>query len=219
LVDLNEAEEIIRQLKENDPATFERITDLRDGIRCGRKASQDGVIVLCRAGAYRQLYLADEEGEMVSRDVPAILGMLKCEPDTPAEPLPANYNQRVMAIQRRFAEEVQARRAEQTHAISLTVGQRYVLRELRLLLAEVEDADLQAQISLLEAAFRAPINEAVRGELNALRRNQVTGHDLLRVLDRIYHRHNLREANARRTAGETAEDLPLIVCSEALAAL
>ncbi len=51
---------------------------------------------------------------------------------------------------------------------------------------------------MLEAAFRAPLNEAVRRELNALRRNQVTGHDLLHGLDRIYHRHHQREANARR---------------------
>jgi superfamily II DNA/RNA helicase len=216
LVNLNEAEEIIRQLKESDPATFERITHLRDGIRCGRRLNQAGAIILCRAGTYRQLYLVDEQGETISRDVPTILGTLKCEPDTPAVPLPAGYNQRVMSVKRRFAEEVQARRAEQTHAISLTQGQRYVLRELRLLLAETEDEDVRAQISVLEAAFRAPINEAVRGELNALRRNQVTGHDLLRVLDRIYHRHNLREANARRTAVDSADDLPIIVCSEGL---
>ncbi len=219
LVDLNEAEEIIRQLKEGDPATFERITALRDGIRCGRHLRQGGAVVLCRAGTYRQLYLVDEGGQVLSRDVPAILGLLKCDPDTPSLPVPDGHNQRVMAVKQSFVGEVQARRAEQTHAISLTQGQRYVLRELRLLMAETEDPDLQAQIGALEAAFRAPINEAVRGELNALRRNQVTGFDLLDVLSRIYHRHNLRDANARQLVGETADDLPLIVCSEGLVTL
>jgi hypothetical protein len=64
----------------------------------------------------------------------------------------------------------------------------------------------------------SPINEAVRGELNTLRRNRVTGHDLLAVLDRLYHRHNLREANGRRTPGDEDDDLPMIVCSEGLGA-
>jgi hypothetical protein len=68
----------------------------------------------------------------------------------------------------------------------------------------------------LKAAFRAPINEAVRDELERPGRNQVTGHDLLRVLDHVYHRHNLKDANARRLADEGRDDLPVIVCSEGL---
>jgi superfamily II DNA or RNA helicase len=218
LVDLNEAEEIMRQLKESDPETFEHIAHLHDGVRCGRRLDRAGAVVLCRAGSYRQLYLVDVDGETVSRDVPGVLGLLKCEPDTPAAPIPAGHNERVMVVKRRFEEEVQARRAEQTHAVSLTHAQRYVLRELRLLLAGADDPDLEAQIGLLEAAFRAPINEAVRGELNTLRRNRVTGHDLLAVLDRLYHRHNMREANGRRTPGDEDDDLPMIVCSEGLGA-
>jgi hypothetical protein len=216
LVDLNEAEEIIRQLKESDPAAFERVAGLRDGIRCGRRLDRAGAIIFCRAGTYRQLYLVDEQGETVSREVPVVLGHLKCEPDTPAAPLPAGYNEQVMAVKRRFVAEVEARRAEQTHAVSLTHGQRYVLRELRLLLGETSDPDLQAQIGVLEAAFRAPISEAVRGELNALRRNEATGYDLLDTLDRIYHRHNLKDASAQRAADEAEDTLPMIVCSEGL---
>jgi hypothetical protein len=38
LVDLNEAEEILRQLKKDDPAEYERIAALRDGIRTGKQA-------------------------------------------------------------------------------------------------------------------------------------------------------------------------------------
>lgn len=219
LVDLNEAEQIIRQLQENDPDTFERISRLRDGIRCGRAGAlpPQGAIVVARAGSYRQLYRVNEQGEVLSQDIPAILGQLKCPPDTPAAPLPEGHNRRVMAVKEKFAAVVQARRAEQRHAVSLTQGQRYALRELRALFGQVEDEDLKAQISFFEAAFRAPVSEAVRSELNALRRTQVAGRDLLRVLERLYARHNLREATARHSARPDGDDLPLIVCSEGLA--
>jgi superfamily II DNA/RNA helicase len=60
LVDLTEAEEMLRQLKEADPAAFKRITELRDGVRCGRQmAGQSGAVVLCRAENFRQLYQVD----------------------------------------------------------------------------------------------------------------------------------------------------------------
>jgi len=46
-------------------------------------------VVLCRARRYRQLYLVDAEGEILSRDVARILSLHQCEPQTPAAPLPA----------------------------------------------------------------------------------------------------------------------------------
>jgi hypothetical protein len=217
-VDLNEAEQVIRQLQEHDPATFEQISHLRDGILCERQFdyAQASGVVLCRAGSYRQLYLVNEAGDIISQDIPAILGLLKCEPDTPARPLPAGHNQRVMAIKQKFSEVVQARRAEQRHAAALTLGQHYVLRELRALFSQVDDEDLRAKITLFEGAFRAPVSEAVRTELNTLRRAEVGRHDLLAVLERLYIRHNLREAAARHTASIESDDLPIIVCSEGI---
>ena len=50
-MDLNEGEEILRQLKCEDPAEFERIGNLRDGIRRpGKPSGQKGMYVFCRAG-------------------------------------------------------------------------------------------------------------------------------------------------------------------------
>ena len=215
LVDLNEAEEIIRQLKEDDPETYAGIIDLRDGIRCGFRVEGGGTAVLCRSGAYRQLYLVDDQGEIITREVASILGLMRCDPRTPATPLPDAHNQRVMAVFTRFREEVAARRAEQTHAASLTMGQRYVLRELRQLRAEARNEDLEAQIDELERAMRGTISDAVRQELNAMRRAEFAGPALLDNLSRLYHRHNLREAGARRENGASNDDLPVIVCSEA----
>ncbi len=217
-VDLNEAEEIIRQLRQDQPELYRRIADLRDGVRCGLSAGRQGTVVLCRAGRYRQLYLLDAQGEVLSRDAPRILAAMKCDPDAPARPLPQGYNGVVMEVKRRFEREVQARRAERAHTLSLTKAQRYVLRELRLLFDAAQDEDLRQQIAVLEAAFRRPNpRPAVRSELNRIRREGLGGEALLDALSRTYHLYGLGGSRSRREVSEDEnEALPRIVCSEAL---
>jgi len=217
-IDLHEAEEIIRQLKEDDPTLYERIVNLCDGVRCGRRSGESGAAILCQAGRYRQLFLVDDNSEIVHRDIPRILSLLKCEPDTPAEPLPEGYNQMIMGVKEQFDREVEARRAERRHTLSLTHGQRYVLRELRMLYDGAENEDLRAQTATLEAAFRRPNpRPAVRSELNRLRREGVTAMALLHALTQVYHVYGLDKAQPREGTPKVSDgDLPRIVCSEAL---
>lgn len=217
-VDLNEAAEIVRQLKEDQPNLYEHIVGLKDGIRSGRPAGQEGTVVFCRSGRYRQLFLVDEEGDVITREIPRILGLLDCEPDTPTEPLPEGYSDIVMGIRQQFEREVRERRAEQRHTVSLTRAQRYVLRELRLLYGQADDADLRQQIAVLEAAFRQPAPlPAVRGELNRIKREGIAGEALLALLTKVYHLHGLDRAPKQdEDALEDNDSLPRIVCSEAL---
>ena len=120
-------------MRKDNPAEYERIANLRDGIRTARPSLQQGLYVFCQAGRFQQLFLLDEKGEVVSRDVPKVVGAVKCAPDAKAADLPDGYNKTVMAIQRKFAEEVRHREAERTYTANLTHGQLYVLRELRIL--------------------------------------------------------------------------------------
>ena len=215
-LDLNEAEEIMRQLRKENPGEYERIADLRDGIRAAKTSSQKGLYVFCQAGRYQQLFLLDGKGEIVSRDIPRILGMLKTTPEQAADSLPSDYNKAVMRVKRRFAEEVKHRQAEREHTLSLTQGQRYALRELRELFRYAADEDEKAQINLLEKSFRGPITTAINRELNFLRKNSVKERALLKSLGQIYFQHNMQDwaDNQRRRAGD--DDLPRLICSEGL---
>lgn len=89
LLSLNEAEEILRHLKADDPAEYERIAGLRDGIRSAKPSVSTGAFVFCQAGDYQQLFVTDDGGAIVTRDVPAVLGNVKCDSELPASPLPA----------------------------------------------------------------------------------------------------------------------------------
>lgn len=216
IVDLNEAEQILRQLRKENPVEYERIANLRDGIRTAMPAKHQGLYVFCQAGNYRQLFLLDDKGEIVSRDLPRILAMIRCTPEAKAAKLPKDYNTLAMGVKRLFAEEVKHRHAEREHTLALTHGQRYVLRELRVLFGVTEDEEVKTRINLLERTFRQEVTSAVKRELNLLRRNGVAGQKLLKSLGEIYYRHNLQERLERRSPQYDDHPIPRIICSEGL---
>lgn len=216
LIDINEAEELLRQIRRERPEEYERIANLRDGIRTVKPSSTMGTYVFCQAGRYQQLFLLDENGEVVTRDIPYILGIIKCGPELEGLPLPKGYNAAIMTVKRQFAEEVKNRQAKREYTPSLTQGQRYVLRELRVLFNAVEDEGIKAQINILEAAFRGTMTRALAQELNRIRRNGITGQSLLKSLGELYYQHNIRDWVNRRSLQIEEQPTPVIVCSEGL---
>ena len=131
--DLNEAEEILRQLRRENPAEYERIANLRDGIRTAIPKGSQGTYLFCQAGRYQQLFLLDERGGIVSRDISRILNHIKCEPEISGGELPPDYNAGIMGVKRLFTQEIKDLQSERKHTLSLTQAQRYVLRELQLI--------------------------------------------------------------------------------------
>ena len=76
-----EAEEILRQIRRKDPEEYERIANLRDGIRTGIPAATKGTYILCRLGTYQQPCLFDEKGQLLTADPTEILQKLECDPE------------------------------------------------------------------------------------------------------------------------------------------
>lgn len=215
-IDLNEAEELLRLLRRDEPDEYQRITELRDGIRTARASETKGVYVFCAAGRYQQLAIVGPDGQIVSREVGRILGMLRCGPELAGEPLPADHNAAVMRVKRSFAEEMKHREVERQHTASLSLGQRYVLRELRMLFGAARDEDVKGTIRILEQAFSGSVTAAVNRELNLLRRSGVEGRDLLKALQTVYEQHDMRRAAERMALAVSEPDIPRIICSQGL---
>ena len=223
-LDLNEAEEILRQLQNNDPGEFERIANLPNGIRTAKLSMQKATYVFCEASdpnrphikGYQQLFLVDAKGDIISRDIPHILGTIKSDSTTPAATLPKDYNYTVMRVKRQFAEEVKHRQAEREYNQSLTQGQRYILRELRVFFKAIAEEEVKAQVNILEKVFRSSLTQAINRELNALRRNSTTGQDLFEQLVQIYNQHNMRDWLNNNRSPTLSHPTPIIICSEGL---
>jgi superfamily II DNA or RNA helicase len=211
-VQLAEAEELLRRLREEDPAEYARIAALPDGLRSAKRAGAEGVFVFCQAGNYREVRLLASDGAVVSDDLPRLLALLRCGPETPAADFPSRLAPLVPDAQRRFAEAARRRQAELAHAHHLTPGQRYVLRELRAAFSGATDLAAREQADLLDTAFRGSLTQALGRELNRLRRHGVTGPALVRALSALYYTHGLRDRP--RAPAESAAP-PRLVCCEA----
>jgi len=216
IIDLNEAEEFFRQLRRDNPDEFERIANLRDGIRSSKFSEEKGIYVFCQAEKYQQLFFTNKNNEIISRDISNILKKIKCGKKEQSADFPAKYNESVMKVKQVFSEEVKHRESEKDHSLYLSLGQKYVLKELRLYFSHEADDDEKVQINLLEKAFRSRITNAVRKELNYLRRNGVAGKDLYRSLSKIYHEHQLQRILDTKQDSEKGESIPRIICSEGL---
>ncbi len=224
LMELTDAEEILKQLKQDHPEEYDRITKLHNGIRSARFSSKSGTYVFCEASdpnrpdirSYQKLYLIDKQGNVVSEDVSRILGLIKCEPTTPTAKLPQNYNAIVMRVKKQFAEEVKHRQAEREHSLNLTAAQKYIQKELRALFNLTEEETQKAQIDLLDRAFQNHLPKSTKTELNALKANKIKGQELFEHLKKIYNQHDLHKISDRQKSELKYQPIAAIVCSEGL---
>ena len=220
IVDLNEAEEFFRNLQKEAPEEYMRIVELRDGIRTGRASNQKGYFVFCKAGKYKQLFLVDEKGETITRDISKILNIIKARPDEKAKPVSSQYNQVATLVLNKFKEEVKHRYVEREYTIKMTQAQRYIIRELRIMFERAKDDEVRKQINILEKAFRGQLNERIKKEINKIKRKALTGDKLFESLREIYQKFHLSDQiKAKEPYFDDKVkkvEIPKIVCGESL---
>jgi len=215
---LNEAEVLLRRLRDEEPDAWKGVLDLREGVRSVKveAGSAGKKIVVCRAGNYVQLYLADEAGKILSRDPETILPILECARELPApEKIPDGHNTAVMKVRDEFARETAQRQAARAASRRASAAQKWVGERLLEWYRLCDDDTKRSQIQTVEASLRAdglPIS--VRRELNVLHKNKLAGEELWKQAATIYMMHDLK--NRAPLEISTEEEWPQIVCSLAL---
>ena len=209
---LGDVEAIIRGLRESDPAGFEQISTMRDGVRSARTATFAGVAAYCEARAsggrdepavQRELMLLDEKGDHVTSEVAEILALLQCDPRERRHSLPDRHNRMVGRARAKFSESVRHRIAQRRHPRITSVSQRWVLTELTEMHRSEEYKDVRSQLGELENALRRPLSSAARRAIDRLRRTRPTGLRLVDAVKLIYVEHALGE-RADSDAGDLA---------------
>ncbi len=217
LVNLTEALELFRQMREDDPEEFSRIANLRDGIRTAKRSTEESYFLFCQAGSYQKLYLVDANGKVLTRDLRRILDAIRSDPNTSYLQIPKTHNDAVMRVKRIFEEEVRDRRAELAAGGALTPAQEYVRRELTILYDSSLHDEVKKRAVVMDRAFSGPMVETLQRELRSLRTGKATGEDLLISLEGIYSRYGLHDRLRNQSRKDVEEiEIPRIVCSEAL---
>ncbi|MBU4446751.1 SWF/SNF helicase family protein, partial [bacterium] len=213
-ISFNEAEEELRQLQQENPDEYNRIANLRDGLRS--VVSDDGkeYFIFCQADRYNQLYLVDENGTILTREITEILAKLKNQIGKTPKLIPAIYPKVVNKIKKQFIKEVVERYLEQKHIISLTESQRYLIKELKQIYADTDNEDLKSQIELFERVYKKVNRIAILEELNRIRRNKMSGIALIKKLSEIFTRHSLYEVLHLQSRMVEKPPIPKVICSE-----
>jgi hypothetical protein len=215
-ISFNEAEEELRQLQQENPDEYNRIANLRDGLRCVVSAVGDEHYIFCQADRYNQLYLVNNNGEILTREITEILAKLKNQIGKTPVSIPADYPKIVHKVKGQFIKEVVERYLEQKHTISLTESQRYLIKELRQIFAETDNEDLKTQVELFENVYKKVNRIAVLEELNRIRRNKMSGMALIKKLSEIFTRHSLYEVLHLQNRIVEKPPIPKVICSEQL---
>jgi superfamily II DNA or RNA helicase len=221
---LLEAEEIIRQIQQDDPEYFKYIEQLPNGLRSSLATDRhSGAYVLCEAqdhrgdAKYRRMYLVDENGSIHSSDLQNILRVLRCDPDTGRAAIPSDFNSIVSKIQDDFEQEVVARQSELQHSSGRSgLGRGYIVEQLQLIHDHAKDDNLRRAASYLSQLFASrSLPRRCHNELNSLRNNNVKNSQLIEQLKRIARDYGL-ESTQENIQKRGNELVARIICSEAL---
>lgn len=213
---LNDLEIMFREMSENDPKEFERIKNLRDGIRSSLPSETRGTYFFLRAGDRHGLYIFDSEGQPIDRDRLSVLHKINCQPGTEPGNLYMDYGERLEEAKRIFVRELKDSGKKESK--NLTLNQEYVKYAMRSLWWKYKGNDeKQRQIRLLEDGFVAVTNVGIERELKRLRDRDVSGDELFDALVGIYNRHKVEKILEKRKKDAekpvTVEDVE-VICGE-----
>ncbi|MDA1348872.1 MAG: hypothetical protein O3A47_08395 [Chloroflexi bacterium] len=215
---LAEAEEFFRDLRERNPQEYERIRNLRDGLRTARQ-SQEGagkVLVLGKAGDFLRLYVRDLKDQPVDIDTMQALQLATCGPEELPAELPSNLNHVLTTVKLRLEKDVDDLWAQRKTRSNLTAGQRYVLDQLEKLKRERPVLDADGGIGKLSEAVSRTRQKRFQTGCDRVRRNQVAGEMLLRRVRQLYYDCGLHLERAAAEEEEVEMRIPRIVAVYAL---
>jgi len=231
-LEVQEAEDLMRRIKRQQPELFARITSLSNAIRTAKHFAADAppqkrpaVFFFGQAGDFQRLWLADADGNVVAEDNHTSLSTIGCPPDEKRQRLPPNYNALVTKLKTKFDLQYQDYLAAGGTPHRLTVSQRWTLDTIRDAYKQSADlftapAELKAAQDRLERLRRLwsvnPIDARVEFALRGLRNQKPAQEEAINCLESIAFEHKLDVLAERQVEISRLATEPIIICTEAL---
>ena len=231
-LEVQEAEELLRRIKRQQPELFNRISSLPSAVRSGRNwpaaspaARRPAVFFFGQAGDFQRLWLADAEANILAEDNHSSIAAIACPPEERRQKLPPNYNTLLTKLKTRFDQQYQEYLAAGGTPHRLTVAQRWALDTIRDAYQKTTDlltapADIKAAQERLERLRKlwsvSPLDGPVEFALRGLRGQKPPPAEALNRLESIAFEHKLDALAERHVEMSKLATEPLIICTEAL---
>lgn len=192
------------------PATMASIASPFDDPRQGE------TLVLLSAGGVRSCYAVGSDLESRAISPAQLIAAAECNPDTPAQPMPSDTNERVMAAFEAFSTDFQRRlgRARRTRD---TRARRYVSRQLGIAMREAhEDLGLLRRIEVLRQIFLGEVSPQVESALGEIRNLRLEGSVLMTRLEALRERYRLNPPDDTDRLQPVEPQVIRIVCSDGI---
>ena len=175
-------------------------------------------LVLLGAGDVKNCYAVsvDADGNPQPRPIsPAqFISTAECAPDTPAQPLPQDTNERVMAAFEVFKSDL-SRRLGRARRRPDSRNRRYISRHLNMARAQAEPSEM-ANIETLRRIFLGDLSPQVESALPEIRSMRIEGSALIRRLEALRERYRLNPRDDPDADLDAEPRVIRIVCSDGL---
>jgi superfamily II DNA/RNA helicase len=231
-LEVQEAEDLMRRIKRQQPELFARITSLPNALRSSKKftsaetkTAKPAVFFFGQAGDFQRLWLADAEGNIVAEDNHSSLVSIACPPDEKRRKLPPNYNALVTKLKAKFDQQYRDYLAAGGTPHRLLATQRWALETVRdaykqsadLFTAPAELKTAQERLERLRKLWSvSPIDARVEFALRGLRSQKPPTDEAINRLESIAFEFKLDLLAERHTEASKLATEPMIICTEAL---
>ena len=216
LFGMNEAEELLREIREKETNYFEYIKNLPDGIRSAKRSTERLNFIFCQAGDYQKIFLMDENANLIKTDIITALNKIKCDKGENPLRLPEGFNKSVTSVMKRFRRDVEERMTKQEAMKTLKPQQRYVLNKLQKYYEEIDNPETKSDIDRLKEVFGLPLSNIILQHLGTLRRGGIEDKPLFDRLKEIYFQYGLHRVKEQEEKELSPYDYPKIICSMAM---
>ena len=192
------------------PATLASVATPFDDPKPGE------TLVLLSAGGVKSCYAVDSSLQPRALSPAQLIAAAECGPNTPAQQLPQDTNERVMAAFEAFSSDFQRRlgRARRTRD---TRSRRYISRHLGIVMREAgEDTSLVSRIDVLRQIFLSDVSPQVESALGEIRNMRLEGPALVTRLEALRERYRLNPPDEADVAQSVEPQVIRIVCSDGL---
>lgn len=232
-LEVQEAEDLMRRLKRQQPELFARIASLSNAIRTAKdhpalgSATQKRAVVFFfgQAGDFQRLWLADAEGNILTDDNHSSLTAITCPPDQKRRKLPSGYNALVTTLKTTFDQQYREYLAAGGTPHRLSPSQSWALDTIReaykqsvdLFTAPAELKSAQDRLERLRNLWSiTPLDGRVEFALRCLRGQKLPQNENINRLESIAFELKLDAPSERNVESSKLVTEPVIICTEAL---